>query len=735
MKKRFFIFVLLAIITTSSFSQIIYYDVIKLRGMLDDTRHFPAIKKDSVYTILKKYMANGITTPADFRDCAKNPFTCVYFDAANVFAANFIEKGVDFLPSSIGGLNVTNFADGIAKFLVKRFKEELSITFFQKFKKEIDQSQELRTLFPQTYKVLSAIDKDIYQFSAYLNTLREGFIKDLTNLYIDFKKFTQLDKYKKYFNDHPELNTIISTGLYLIDQYAAGVHAGDVLANYDTSNLKFRDTILRNNIRSSVLLAQAFSASFKSTSADHYWVPADSVKLFLSDKIKLELYFGLMYQKYGNITFYKANADPLRFDKLLNDGKAVADSLAEYKNFAETFIDHAQEVSEYLSEIKGKKKADIDYNDYYKLYNASLDLFEHGLTFIDLPFVDLGTSLEDNIESQSVKWLFVARSAGDMYVDIRTKNYSSAILNAANILDTLLDVRQDAAYARSLSTHLNTLSTALKTAENASAEKTKRYSNKINKIIKKYSKSEDLADVEYRNELHSKGVNDSNVIRCIDSVLLHQRLLNAVGSPKKITTTLLKYGTFASAVAAAKNSDEVEKAIESIALPSGSSRIKRESPFNISVNAYVGGFFGREYLPALKEKQNANTAGLSAPVGVAFSWGNIFKPKADKGGKSISAFISLIDVGALASFRLQNDSSKVASEIQLKNIIAPGAFLYFGFGKVPISIGLGAQLGPQLREVPVKDPQNINIEKNYYIRYGLSIAVDIPVLNLYTRSR
>ena len=101
------------------------------------------------------------------------------------------------------------------------------------------------------------------------------------------------------------------------------------------------------------------------------------------------------------------------------------------------------------------------------------------------------------------------------------------------------------------------------------------------------------------------------------------------------------------------------------------------------------------------------------------------------GSKSLTLFVSMIDVGSLASFRLQNDSSKVASEIQLKNIIAPGLFLYYGLGKCPISIGAGVQIGPQLREVTA---QNINIEKNYYLRYGLSICVDIPLLNFYTKS-
>ncbi len=41
------------------------------------------------------------------------------------------------LLSSVGGLDVTNLADGLSKFIVKRAKQELDIAFLQKFKKVI----------------------------------------------------------------------------------------------------------------------------------------------------------------------------------------------------------------------------------------------------------------------------------------------------------------------------------------------------------------------------------------------------------------------------------------------------------------------------------------------------------------------------------------------------------------------------------------------------------------------
>jgi hypothetical protein len=105
---------------------------------------------------------------------------------------------------------------------------------------------------------------------------------------------------------------------------------------------------------------------------------------------------------------------------------------------------------------------------------------------------------------------------------------------------------------------------------------------------------------------------------------------------------------------------------------------------------------GSEYLPALTDDQWAPVIGVTAPLGVAFNWGNIGNgrrndsmtkeeqlKKAHKGGKSFSLFFPLIDVGALATFRIGDNSSHVASEVKKKNIIAPGLYGYWGLGKIP----------------------------------------------------
>ncbi|MFS4448405.1 hypothetical protein [Maribacter sp. 2307UL18-2] len=224
----------------------------------------------------------------------------------------------------------------------------------------------------------------------------------------------------------------------------------------------------------------------------------------------------------------------------------------------------------------------------------------------------------------------------------------------------------------------------------------------------------------------------------------------------KTFPVIVNYANLAIGLSGAKTSEEMVAVIETAALPLQSYRLKRYSRFSISLNAYAGAFFGYERL------QSANVAnktsaliGFTAPIGVGFNWalgtpdeqtGQVpFKSteRTDKKGTSIredrylgkhslSVFASLIDVGALAVYRLSDDQTPVG-DIQFQNIFAPGAQVIFGWGKTPISIGLGVQYGPSLRKVNAVDGfVSPTIESRGW-RYGASLIVDIPLLQLYRK--
>lgn len=638
MKKAIVIVLLLTTLSPQFSNAQLYYDAKSLRESLDADGHFGL----NHLPLFRKYCP-GMNDNTIVQRIFENPFLTHYFDDASSASLGAF-AGSTSVAGTVAGINVTNFADGLARFLVARFREELSITFFEKFKQALQQSEyvDLRRLFPETYKLLLTIGEDIYRFNAFLSAMRETFIKDLSNLYTNFQSILQLDKYQQFFEQHIELRTIMLNALYFINQYANGVHPGAVLASYEPDLvLHFRDTVLQSNIRNCVATLQLFSNSLQSLSPDHWWVPADSVRRLLQDQPGRDLYFGLIYLQASNknIRFQSSNGT-FRLDSILAQAKRIDNTVTKFREYVGRIMDNVQEINEYITALKNKPKAVIDFNDYYTLYMSAIDLLQHGLSFIDLPLVDLGAVTEASIRRESIRWTMVTRSCGELYVDVRTQNYSSAIINTVSILDSV-----------------------------------------------------------FKDTLNSN-----------------------------LRQNILRYGTFMANVATAQNSDEVKAAIEAIALPAGSASIKKKSRFNIALNAYVGGFYGNEFLANKAGSQWKHITGIAAPVGITVSRPLHF-PFRDG---SISAFVSLIDVGAFASYRLNDDSTANLPEVTLQNIFAPGLGLVYGIPKIPVSLGYTYQLGPALREI---NPEAATKSERMNKRWQFFIAVDIPLINFYTKSR
>ncbi|CAA9201529.1 hypothetical protein [Flavobacterium collinsii] len=200
-------------------------------------------------------------------------------------------------------------------------------------------------------------------------------------------------------------------------------------------------------------------------------------------------------------------------------------------------------------------------------------------------------------------------------------------------------------------------------------------------------------------------------------------------------TMIKKYTSFIANCLDAKTKDELIAALETSANPVGSYRIKRNSTFNISLNAYAGGFAGTNF-------EKTQIFGFTAPAGIYLGWGNLGKEpckgSTDKStilekvnGKSFGIFVSLIDVGAVTAFRLKDSKTEMA-DVSWDNVFAPGAYLTYGFGKCPISLNLGGQMGPELKSIAEDGTPNF-VEKEWFWR--ASIVIDISLFDFYTNQK
>ena len=180
----------------------------------------------------------------------------------------------------------------------------------------------------------------------------------------------------------------------------------------------------------------------------------------------------------------------------------------------------------------------------------------------------------------------------------------------------------------------------------------------------------------------------------------------------------------------AETAQEAEAAIEAAVLPVGSSSIKKNTKWNISLNAYIGGYYSNYVNNTDKIDGSNSKIGLTAPIGVAFSK----SLQGKKTSSAISVFFTLFDVGAIAGYRLNDDSTVLEQKITLDNIFTPGAFLVYGLPwNLPISIGVGGQYGSKLYKVEPSGTLSISDQSRW--RWSAFIGVDIPLVNFATANR
>jgi hypothetical protein len=247
----------------------------------------------------------------------------------------------------------------------------------------------------------------------------------------------------------------------------------------------------------------------------------------------------------------------------------------------------------------------------------------------------------------------------------------------------------------------------------------RHFNSNINQHIKLISivkNGNELFEYTY-NKNFSLGINSAlTLLDTINNSLKEKKIkfLNP-----NLMAGMYKYGRFIGNVASAESPEDVKSAISAIALPSGSSSIKKYQRWNLTVNAYLGATYKLGGKDNTTSRTWNNPINITAPIGLNLS----FIPMEKYG--SFSLFASLIDIGAIVDYQL-TDSTKKSFEqkIYLGNIISPGAYLVYGFwGNMPLSLSIGGQYGPGLTKIG-------DSIKNPTWRWNVSLTVDIPMICL-----
>ena len=125
LKQIYCSLLLLTISYTTANSQSHYHDAETLKSYLDAGGKFTEANIDAVEKILARYSDEDFSINEVQNVYNSNPFIKSFFPPVETKSSALLSGGggLEGMPSLIGGLNVVTFADGLAKFLVKRTKD------------------------------------------------------------------------------------------------------------------------------------------------------------------------------------------------------------------------------------------------------------------------------------------------------------------------------------------------------------------------------------------------------------------------------------------------------------------------------------------------------------------------------------------------------------------------------------------------------------------------------------
>lgn len=592
------------------------------------------VLRSDVAAVLAKYArisANELTQGdinRAFGADSRNPFIRIAFPSMSG-----IEKTAKIQsPStqSSPGNPVGFLVDGLARFLVKRTKAELTLAFFEDFKAEVEKDPILQDFFPITRQMLLAIDSEVYQFQIYLDALRDAFIADLKVLP------GALEAYLRDADEtilKPAQQAVAIDFFHIVQSVLDGVPPPDIIrycANPDSSAIQAQggSIVDLKNMAAGLQTLNLFSESVFNPNTGK-WYTGKEINAALKDTATLQLYMGLLWMQSKFISVDFKNG--LKIADLIGNA-ATATSVMdgwrkEMASFGQLGADW-QIVLQNRPGVGAQMSEEVEIPLLDNFYRA-LQIFGRLMESVNTVYMLGNPKAIPPIDPANIQLI---QQIGGLNFNICRKNYSAAIGNTAAILDICL------------------------------------------------------------------------------------------GDKFKGKSTFLRYGSFIGAVADAESADEVENALDMFALPAGSSKAKKgPDKFSIALNAYTG------VNAAAERFKNTSTsygvAGIAAPVGFSFNWGQNWGSEPG----CVGLFIPVIDVGAVFAYRFKDDGVDNLPPMEWKNIIAPG--LYFVMdppvGKLPLTIGLGGQFGPLLRKVD--NGGNLRNQEVGAYRLGGFITCDIPI--------
>ncbi|MDR6761915.1 hypothetical protein J2Y38_002126 [Flavobacterium sp. 2755] len=161
-------------------------------------------------------------------------------------------------------------------------------------------------------------------------------------------------------------------------------------------------------------------------------------------------------------------------------------------------------------------------------------------------------------------------------------------------------------------------------------------------------------------------------------------------------------------------------------LPPTSYKLKRRVAHSIDLNAYVGAQLSGLFTNGDTSMTDQFTAGITAPIGFAFSW-TTSDPKHNNWGFTID----VIDLGNIVNHYLISSTPDYEPDVHFSEIFSPAISGMYSIKNTPFVIFGSVKFLP-LKTTLVEE-KLINNKTFDATIFSAGIKIDIPLVNLFTR--
>ena len=330
--------------------------------------------------------------------------------------------------SALGGLNVTKLADGFAKFLANRFKKELTISFFNRFKEKLNSSdvRDLRTLFKNTTEELNLIDDQFTHYEAYLSSLRQSMEIDCHNIPIQFRALLEdpNSQLSEALRNEPDFQYVMDNVLTFALELKDSIHIGTALGNLNLTRNVNPVKPVSKNVMGSFQTIQLISEGMKNINAgptEQYWISDNEISTLLSDSTLMNIFFGLLAEKakINGIDFSGSSLFEIMISTEASEIKGLVESMV-------TSIKSIEDIYDNSGNIVSAGGKDALAMKYFDAASSLINTSKH-----------LKPLLPEKDAAEITKFNTLASNINDMTRAFVTKNYSIGLLYLSNVLTSI----------------------------------------------------------------------------------------------------------------------------------------------------------------------------------------------------------------------------------------------------------------------------------------------------------